>query len=465
MRLKVKDSYEEYNLHKTNFLTNCELHMHILGAYYAEDVLELGRDVYQQGDWEAYNYEATYEALFGVRPDPRAIFEEALSKGDDGVDIIKRWHVYTEEDGGDFGRWQAKFNFFMGIWTRYRNIGGQADITLLERMIDRYWQQGLNYIEYRCGTGLNIDGFLYFHSLCARLLQEASDEQRTARYILSLQRWAPLEAYANVRKLFADHPELIPTIVGIDFANSEQGFPPKNVRPLFEQIAIDNRLHPESALDIVYHVGEEFFDKSIESAIRWCHEIADMGAFRLGHAIALGLDPDVATQRRAQAHISECVSERLDQINYDLQYQQALRAYNVEIDEKALLSEREALQSMSADDKIERSYSPMRFEEIRRRQQFVLDCLQQSGTVIECCPTSNLRIGGVPDAKYHPIHHFLASNVNLVICTDDPGNFDITLSSEIDWVLQHTKMHIDALEKRLGDPHRFRLGQRRSTNR
>jgi adenosine deaminase len=439
--------------------------MHILGAYYAEDVLELGKDVYQQGAWDEYNYEATYQALFGMRPDPCAIFEEAVRKGDEGVDIIKHWHVYTEEDGGDFARWEAKFNFFMGIWTRYRDIGGQADVTLLQRMIDRYWKQGLNYIEYRCGTGIEIDNFLYFHSLCARLLQEASDENRTAHYILSLQRWAPLQAYANVQKLFAECPELIPTIVGIDFASIEQGFPPKNVRPLFEQIARDNQRYPERALDIVYHVGEEFFDKSVESAIRWCHEIAEMGALRLGHAIALGLDPDVATQRRRQAHVHECVSERLDQIEYDLQHQRALRAYNVEIDEKELLTEREALRQMQPGVQIERLYSKARFEEVWRRQQFVLDRLHQLGTVIECCPTSNLRIGGVPDEKYHPVHRFLASNVNLVICTDDPGNFDITLSSEVDWVLRQTKMNADALAQRLGDPRRFRLGQQRNRDR
>ena len=449
-------------MHNLMQLSGCELHLHILGAYYAEDVLELGKEVYRQGAWDEYRYEDKYQALFGVRPDPKAIFEEALSKGDEGLELIKRWHVYAEEDGGDFARWEAKFNFFMGIWTRYRTIGGQADVTLLQRMIDHYWKQGLDYIEYRCGTGIGIESFLYFHRLCAHLLQEASDEHRTARYILSLQRWAPLQAYANVQRLFAEYPELVPTIVGIDFASVEQGFPPKNMRSLFRQVVKDNQQYPERTLDIVYHVGEEFFDKSVESAIRWCHEIAEMGTQRLGHAIALGLDPDVAVQRRPYAHVSESVSERLDQIDYDLRHQGELRAYNVEIDEWALLVERATLQRMQPEDQIERSYSPSRLDEIRRRQQFVLDLLAQWKTVIECCPTSNLRIGGVPDAKYHPVHRFLASNVNLVICSDDPGNFDVTLASEIDWVLQQTGMTADALFQRLGDPRRFRLGQRRN---
>lgn len=45
-------------------------------------------------------------------------------------------------------------------------------------------------------------------------------------------------------------------------------------------------------------------------------------------------------------------------------------------------------------------YSSTRLEDVRRRQRLVLDDLVRRGTVIECCPTSNLRIGGVPDGQY-----------------------------------------------------------------
>lgn len=62
-----------------------------------------------------------------------------------------------------------------------------------------------------------------------------------------------------------------------------------------------------------------------------------------------------------------------------------------------------------------------------------------------------------PGAEHHPIHRLLASNVNLCICTDDPGVFDITLASEIEWVLRHTDYTPESLAKRLGDPRRFAL--------
>ena len=111
---------------------------------------------------------------------------------------------------------------------------------------------------------------------------------------------------------------------------------------------------------------------------------------------------------------------------------------------------------------MKRPYTPERLEENRRRQEFVLDRLTELGTVIESCPTSNLRIGGVPSPSVHPLHRFLKSQVNLLIGADDPGIFDSPLAAEVDWVLEHTQFDATTLIERLGDPRRFRLGQFRS---
>lgn len=357
-------------------------------------------------------------------------------------------------------RWEAKGQFGASVWTHYRKMGETGDRALLEMMLNRHRAQGMDYVEYRCGSGMG--GFLYWHQIAAQVLQEANADDFTTRYIIGIPRYAPMDAYALTQQLLDEHPELIPTIVGLDFAGVEEGNPPKAVRPFFEAVAKDNREHPERALDIVYHVGESYFDKSLESAARWCHEVAEMGAQRIAHAIALGLDPEVAVSRRPHAHEREPVSERLDQIAYDLQYQEQLATYGVTVDVNVLEDERVTLQKMAADEEVERPYNAARFEEVRRRQQFVLDRLIALGTVIEVCPTSNLRIGGVPDPSQHPIHRFLATDVNLVISSDDPGNFDITLASEVDWVVNHSQFTLVALQKRLGDPRRFRLGRRRT---
>jgi hypothetical protein len=219
----------------------------------------------------------------------------------------------------------------------------------------------------------------------------------------------------------------------------------------------DNRERPERALEVAYHVGETYFDKSLESAVRWCHEVAEMGAKRLGHAIALGLDPAVAITRRPKAHEAEPVSERLDQIGYDLTHREALAAYGIAVDVAALEEERAQLAKRPGDELVERPYTPERLAGFRRRQDFVLDRLVELGTVIETCPTSNLRIGGVPSPAEHPVHRFLRSDVNLVISADDPGTFDTPLAAEVDWVLAHSGYDPAALVERLGDPRRFRF--------
>ena len=98
------------------------------------------------------------------------------------------------------------------------------------------------------------------------------------------------------------------------------------------------------------------------------------------------------------------------------------------------------------------------------RQEYVLDELTRLGTAIECCPTSNLRIGGIPHAGAHPIHRFLESEVDVAICTDDPGGFEITLEEEVRWVVKHSDLSEKAVIDRLGDPLALRLGQRREAD-
>ena len=45
-------------------------------------------------------------------------------------------------------------------------------------------------------------------------------------------------------------------LTGIDFCYLEEGHPPKNQEPFFNEVRDLNRKHPERALAILYHVGE-----------------------------------------------------------------------------------------------------------------------------------------------------------------------------------------------------------------
>ena len=103
------------------------------------------------------------------------------------------------------------------------------------------------------------------------------------------------------------------------------------MRGFFRRLRVDNDADAQAALEVLYHVGEIYFDKSLESAVRWCHEAAELGSRRLGHCIALGLDPEVSVRRRGGSHLWEPVAERLDQIAWDLRHRRGLEDAGVEV--------------------------------------------------------------------------------------------------------------------------------------
>ncbi len=437
----------------------CELHVHIGGSLFAADLLDLARDHYEKIDWSLFV--DSFERAYGRRPEPVALFREVLDS--QCLDALKAHCVYSAEDESDFAHFQAKFNLAICVYRYWWNVLGKPE-EILQRVFAHHRREGLRYVEYRAMASydhIQSEAFVQFHALIARAIAQACTEDFTARYVISLPRWAPLECYKLVQRLLDENEDLRSAIVGLDFCHFEEGYPPASTRAFFRRLRRDNERHPERALDVAYHVGEVYFDKSLESAVRWCHEAAELGALRLGHCTALGLDPEVAVARRSQAHACEPVSERLAQIAYDLQHKKALEECGVPVDDHALMQERSNLSSRPGDALVCRAYDPSRFEAVRRRQDFALSRLATLGTVVETCPTSNLRIGAVPDAKDHPVHRFLASNVRLAIGADDPGLFECTLADEVDWVQRHTDLTPDALQARLGDPRDYRCGATR----
>jgi hypothetical protein len=442
-------------------LRQCELHVHLGGCLFVADLLELARDVYTKVDWHLFV--SSYARAFGVTPDPVRLFRRALREQPGGLEALCRHYVFTDADRGDFARFQAKLNLAICLYRHWWLAMGREE-EVNRRIVERHRREGLRYVEYRAMAPYgpeHPEGFLAFHTLVARTLHHASDRSFRARYLISVPRWAALESYCLVRQLLADRPELVSTIVGLDFCFFEEGYPPAAAAPVFARVGKDNQAQPERALDIAYHVGEIYDDKSLESAVRWCHQAAELGARRLGHAIALGLDPEIALSRRPGAHEREPASERLAQIAYDLEHRQALEAAGVEVPVTALRREQQDLERLAPKTLVTRTYSAARLAEIRRRQDLVLARLAALGTVIETCPTSNLRLGDVPGPTCHPVQRFLASDVPLVIGADDPGIFAVTLAEEVDWVHRQSGWSAARLARRLGRPQGWAFGRQR----
>ena len=440
----------------------CDLHVHIGGCVTIDDLIELGGPMAEQIDWSLYI--DAYVAAFGIRPDPADWVQRAAGGDDEAIQQIRDHYIYTEADGADFTRFMAKFNFAIALLRHQHSIGNYDEC--VARAIDGQRRQGINYVEMRAWTPAGAGdpvGFLRFHQRNARIVAACCQPGFTARYVPSIPRSEPLAAYRILRQGLDEDVDFASVVVGLDFCHFEEGFPPRTTRAFFDRFHADEAVRQDRpALDVLYHVGEIFFDKTLESAIRWCHEAAELGARRLGHCIALGLDPAVAINRRQDAHACESVAERLDQIDYDLRHRAGLEAAGVETDAAALVTEGDGLRHQPPEAIIRRDYDERRLEHIRRRQDFVLADLARRGTVIESCPSSNMRLGSVPNAATHPIHRFLASDVALAIGADDPGIFDSPLTAEVDWVDRATSLTHTELADRLGDPRRFACGRDRN---
>ena len=79
----------------------CELHVHPGGCLTAEDLLALGGDFYREVDWRLFT--DAYERAYGIRPDPIALFRDALSDPSAGLDKLREHYIYAQKPG----RWPA----------------------------------------------------------------------------------------------------------------------------------------------------------------------------------------------------------------------------------------------------------------------------------------------------------------------------------------------------------------------
>ena len=78
-----------------SLLNGCDLHLHVLGAYHAEDLLELGRDCYRDVNWNEFDFIESYKNVYGNDPRPIALFDDAVKNGKDGIEKLKRAYTYS----------------------------------------------------------------------------------------------------------------------------------------------------------------------------------------------------------------------------------------------------------------------------------------------------------------------------------------------------------------------------------
>ena len=420
-----------------------DLHLHLYCSIHCLDYSEFIKN--RAVDWTPY--EETFRTAYGEFPAIREILE-GYNLGRLGArEEFQSLFVFGDRDAGNFERFQAKYNLLVkgSSWagasqedSAFENKVSEV-CEFAQQIVARQRQQNVGYAEQRMILNRELTPVQARKLLSAilRTYSEYEDSDIQPRLAVSLPRenpWPAWEATRDVALSAFGH-----LLTGVDFCYFEEGHPPKLQKELFEEVKDFNLRSPERALAVLYHVGESFTDKSLESAIRWVHEAAEMGAHRLGHAIALGVDP-----YKYGLHIrSETAAERIDQLNYDLRHSNGLRQLGVSVEASEILDELEQLRPLNSEQVLPVEYNESRLEELRGRQSYAIQCIKDIGSVIEVCPTSNFRIGGITDPAHHSLVKFAAQEVPFVVGSDDPGIFNTTLAYEIESALEIAGLSLD----------------------
>ena len=412
-----------------------ELHLHLYGTVRHDHFLRYIES--RPFTWD--RYEAGMEAAYGVRPPLRDILERHRAGDEAAAREFETLFVFGDADAGNFARFQAKYDMLID-GSEFASVR-DGDHGRLPHLVDEmlahaaasradHRRRGVGYAEQRVMIGRLLRGEGSETALRSMLAAYAASDgtDLVERLAVSLPRDDPWPSWEIVERLArSEHGHVL---TAIDFCFIEEGDPPKAKAELYAAVDDFNERHPDRALARLHHVGESFTDKGLESAIRWVQEIAEMGCDRLGHAIALGVDPAAFGP-----HVrTESVDERRDQLHYDLAHADGLARHGVHVDRAAADAELRALASRAADDVVEITYDAARLDEVRCRQDYAMERVRATGAVIEVCPTSNRRIGGIIDESHHPVHRFLEREMRVIVASDDPGILGTDLHAELDWV-------------------------------
>ncbi len=400
-----------------------DLHNHLYGSITAKKLFEIGLNN-TNPRWNLFTN--LYSKIHGKEFKTESFFE-------DYRDLERFKNLYFFNKPAPFIEFQSKFNLIIAL-----SKFDEEEIRGVARdIVTEHAKQEVAFAEYRLMYAPNALREVYESKTIAaceglRLGEELSQNRIQARLAMSLHRDGNyLEQYNWLKQIMNENDLVRKYLAGIDFCYIEEGFPPKEKKSFFEKVLVDNQENPHTAVSILYHVGESFADKTPKSAARWVGESALYGAHRLGHAIALGINPESFADKT----ISEKVSERLDQLEFEIQYYEKLKSFGTTADYAKLTHEIDLLKGKDKDSQISFVMNKQYIDELYTLQEFLIYLVrEETKSVIECCPTSNLYIGMLPNMKEHPIHRFVNRNLRVTIGSDDPGIFDTTLKTEYELV-------------------------------
>jgi len=370
-----------------------------------------------------------YAKVFGRKPH----YQDWWRKDDFAG--FKEHFVFKE--AGPFAAFQAKFNLLIAL-----NPAQAQALTLTQMVLDR--DKELNaFREYRTFlpptlTGSALDDYA---TSMLRLFQTYATQTFRPRMAFSIAREPRLaqQTFDWLAEVCGRQPWTDEFITGIDFCGDEFYHPPKRQTSLLAAIPRTGR-RCSKPWQVAYHVGEMWDHISLASSARWVMEACQYGIKRIGHGMALGVEPGILLGKTT----TEPVSEFKDHKAWLEAHQTHLAELGYPL---ALQTAYQTLVSRNiVDDTLYIHWTMELCNNVRTFQEALLTWVRSYEPVIEVCPTSNLRIGQLTSLEFHPLPRFLRHGLKVTISTDDPGILDISLADEEKLLLQQFRVTPEILD-------------------
>ena len=392
-----------------------DLHVHLHGCLSPEDLWHFGKDTYKKNDHLLQWYSSEYQKAWERKPDYKAYWET-----ENGLELLSQDYLFLKAN--PFSRFQANFNLIIALCQIITD-----DFKVQEHVIRKVCHQGIKYFEARVVIPFRFsesETKIYLQGLCSLVKKLNCELAMTTKLVVTLSRSQKflLSQYSSLQSFLETNPKLAEEVTGIDFACNEEGDSPKGKKDFFRLFQEDNK--KKKPLELLYHVGESFTDKGMQSAIRWIYEIQEEGANRLGHAIALGLPPETLKGTT----VKESKQEALDTFSWLIRKKETLALHGYMVDENDIAKQKKELENKEY---LEIFYDDTYIDQVKSLQKAVLSVFKEKRVVIEVCPSSNMRIAGIKSLSDHPLRAFHLAGVQTVLGTDDPGIFATNLENEL----------------------------------
>jgi hypothetical protein len=398
-----------------------DFHVHLYGCLDPEDVWELGKDRWQEQTELLSWYESEYEKAWGIRPKSHLYWQAS-----DGLERLRKDYLFGQP--ADFPRFQACFNLVIALF----KIRPQENF-VLQHVLNKHESLGLRHVEYRTilppwFTHEETDRYLT--GVCETIDLFKAKQQRCLQpylaFTISRENSVGRQQYQRLRKWIDAHPHCATIIKSLDFAYDEEDHPPHLKKEFFAAIQKDNLSVPAAPLNILYHVGESYRKISLMSSIRWVWQAAKYGADRLGHCISLGVDPRSLKGQQVEESRAEFESHREWLVDHRNWLQDRGFPFQSAIDRM----DHDATRAASLRSPVTINYDNVYLNLARMLQDIIMGELAVRKTVIESCPTSNIRIANLGQADFHPLKRFLNKGLSVCLASDDPGIFATSLANE-----------------------------------